>query len=52
METLKDIEGFEGLYKISNTGRVYSIKSNKFLKPTISGKDKNRLYIKLYKNNI
>jgi hypothetical protein len=31
-EIFKDIEGFEGLYQISNYGRVYSVKSGKFLK--------------------
>lgn len=28
----KDIEGYEGLYKVSNDGRVWSIKSNKEMK--------------------
>jgi hypothetical protein len=50
MEILKDIEGFEGLYKISNLGRIYSIKNTKFLKPTPNSLHANRLYIKLYKN--
>lgn len=31
-EILKDVVGFEGLYKISNLGRVYSLKTNKFLR--------------------
>jgi hypothetical protein len=33
-EIFKDIEGYEGLYQISNFGRVYSIKSNRFLNPS------------------
>ncbi len=28
----KDIVGYEGLYKISNDGQVYSLISNKYLK--------------------
>ena len=31
MEVWKDIEGYEGLYQISNQGRVKNIKRNKFL---------------------
>lgn len=52
MEILKDIEDFEGLYKVSNLGRVYSIRNNKFLKATVASRDKNRLYVKIYKDNI
>ena len=44
----KDVEGYEGLYKISNLGDVYSYKSNKKLKPS---KDKNYyLRVTLCKN--
>lgn len=32
MEVYKDIKGYEGLYQISNTGKVFSIKNNKELK--------------------
>ena len=32
-ETFVDILGYEGLYKVSNFGRVYSTKRNKCLKP-------------------
>lgn len=52
MEILKDIEGFEGLYQISNIGRVYSIRNDKFLKPTVAGKSKDRLYVKLYREKV
>lgn len=31
-EIWKDVKGYEGLYKVSNTGKVYSIISNKILK--------------------
>lgn len=37
-EIWKDIEGFEGKYKISNLGRVYSIKNDIILKPGYDGK--------------
>lgn len=33
MKRWKDIEGFEGLYRISNTGEVYSVRRNIILKP-------------------
>ena len=32
-EEFRDIKGFEGLYQISNQGRVYSLISKRFLKP-------------------
>ena len=32
MEIFKDLKGFEGMYKISNLGRIYSIKRNTYLK--------------------
>lgn len=32
-EIFKDIEHYEGLYQISNFGRVYNVKRGKFLKP-------------------
>lgn len=34
-EIWKDIDGFEGLYKISNLGNVYSYISNRLLNPRI-----------------
>jgi hypothetical protein len=47
-EVFVDIENYEGLYRISSFGRVYSVKRNKFLKPK---KDKdNYLLVNLYKN--
>ncbi len=47
-EEFKDIENYEGLYQISNFGRVYSLISNKFLKPQ-SDKD-GYLYVGFSKN--
>lgn len=35
-EIWKDIPGYAGQYRVSNHGNVFSSKSNKFLKPTIS----------------
>lgn len=34
MEIWKDIEGYEGLYQVSNEGRVKSLRNNKILKPS------------------
>lgn len=39
-EIWKDIKGYEGLYKISNMGRVYSLLTEKFLKPGINNQTK------------
>lgn len=33
MEEWRDIKGYEGLYQVSNEGRVWSIKNNIWLKP-------------------
>lgn len=47
-EIWKDIEGYEGLYQVSNLGNVYSLISNKILKTR-----KNRgsyVVVNLYKN--
>ena len=47
-EVFVDVLGYEGLYQVSNQGRVYSLKSGKFLKPQ---KDKyGYLYVNLYKD--
>lgn len=32
-EIWKDILGYEGLYQVSNHGRVYSLRKNKYMKP-------------------
>ena len=37
-ETWIDIKGYEGLYKVSDLGRIYSVKNSLILKPTLSGK--------------
>lgn len=36
MEIWKDIKDYEGLYQISNLGRVKSMKTNRYLKPSIN----------------
>lgn len=48
MEIWKDITGYEGLYIISNTGKVKGLKYNKLLKPILQ---KSYLYIHLCKNS-
>ena len=48
MEIWKDIKGYEGLYIISNTGKVKELKRNKLLKPVLQ---KGYLYIHLCKNS-
>ena len=35
-EIFKDIKDYEGLYQVSNLGRVYSIRNNKILKPKLN----------------
>ena len=35
-EIFKDIKNYEGLYQVSNLGRVYSIRNNKILKPKLN----------------
>lgn len=59
MEIWKDIPNYEGLYQVSNLGRIRRIlfinniiakKENKILK-THTNK-KNRVYVSLYKNNV
>lgn len=42
MEKWKDIAGFEGLYQISNLGRVKSLRKNIILKPGIVAKRNNK----------
>jgi hypothetical protein len=53
MEQWKDIVGYEGLYRVSNTGRVLSLgndktRQDKILKPDIS---KGYKRVRLFKNN-
>lgn len=44
---IQDIRGFEGLYTVNDNGQIYSIRSNKYLKPR---KDKDGyLLVNLYK---
>ena len=47
MELWKDIKGYEGIYQISNLGKVYSLKSKKFLKSQFN--NKGYVTIDLYK---
>lgn len=47
-EIFKDVNGYEGLYKVSNTGKVLGVKRNKILKPNFD-KD-GYLKLSLFKN--
>ena len=47
---MKDIKGYEGHYAVSDTGKVYSIKNKKELKPSLH--PTGYYVVKLYKNNI
>lgn len=46
---MRDIKGYEGLYAITMTGRVWSYKRKKFLKPVADSH--NYLQVHLYKDN-
>lgn len=46
-EVWKDVKDYEGLYKISNLGKVKSIANNKYLKVNTTGE---YAYVGLYKN--
>ena len=46
-ENWSDIDGYEGIYKISDMGKVFSLISNKILKNKST--EKGYLYISLYK---
>ena len=35
-EEIRDVKGYEGLYAVTSYGRVWSYRSNKFLKPALS----------------
>ena len=50
MEEWRDVVGFEGLYKVSNFGRIQTVKTGKIKEQTISKAD-NRPYLSLWKNN-
>lgn len=50
MEIWKDIEGYEGLYQVSNYGDVLSLYNNITLRQRRNYK--NYLFVKLYKNSV
>lgn len=49
MEEWKDIKGYEGLYQVSNEGRVFSIRKNKLLSP-VKNKKSGYIQVSLNKN--
>lgn len=50
MEEWLDVVGFEGIYQVSNFGRIQNVKTGKIKEQTISKTD-NRPYLSLWKNN-
>ena len=50
-EIWKDIKGYEGLYQVSNLGRVKNIKRNRLLKP-LSDNTNRYLRVRLYDKNL
>jgi hypothetical protein len=48
-EVFKDCKGYEGLYQVSNTGRVWSVRYQNYVKPYILGG--NYEYVLLYAKN-
>lgn len=47
---IKDVVGYEGLYKVSDSGEVWGCKSKRKLKPTIGRRGYKRVH--LYKDGI
>src|SRR5258706_2833112 len=47
-EHWRDIPGYDGLYKVSDLGNVWSIKNNRFLRQNINN---TYLRVQLFKNN-
>ena len=50
LEVWKDIEGFEGIYQISNLGNVKNKKNDKLLKPQMSRNINGYLFVRLFKS--
>ena len=50
MANLRDVIGYEGLYKVTSDGKIWSIKSNKFLK--LNFKKNGYVYVELNKNGV
>ncbi len=51
MEIFKDIEGYDGVYQITNTGKVFNTKRMIFLKGFGSGKNQGYISFRLCKNS-
>lgn len=49
MEKYKDIKGYEGLYQVTSWGRVFCIKTNKFINPETT--EKGYLRVDLFDSN-
>lgn len=48
-EEWRDVKGYEGLYRVSNMGRVYSLRRHTFMS-TMSLESRSRVVIRLFKN--
>jgi len=51
-EQIKDIEGYEGLYQVTNHGRVWGVKSRKWLRLVPYSTDGKYLKVNLCKNGV
>lgn len=49
-ELMKPVSGYEGLYYVTDTGKIYGEKSQKWLKPSLT--DRGYCRVKLYKNAV
>ena len=47
MDTLYDVVGYEGLYKINKNGDIWSCRYKMFMSATLTGRDENNLYYRL-----
>ena len=50
IEYFRDIKGYEGLYQVSNLGKVVNAKTGRVLKVGLTGQKRNYLLVNLYKN--
>ena len=49
MEIWRDVKGYEGLYQVSNLGKVKNLSTNKLAQPSLN--DKGYLKVSMSKNN-
>ena len=44
-EIWKDVKGYEGLYQVSNLGRIWNVKTQRILKPIDTGRGYFRVHL-------